>query len=86
MDETHFFISVLEDIISDLVSKELLGDMLPPQPNSSHEDIKNIIEDITQSSSMRLDSISMSKLWDLITMVFKWQMSVTDDVIGKIVQ
>lgn len=86
MDETYIFISVLEDIISDLVSKELLGDMMQPQPNSSHVDIKNIIEDITQSSSMRLDSVSMSKLWDLITMVFKWQMSVTDDVIGKIVQ
>lgn len=56
---------------------------MTPQPNSSHQDIKDIIEDITQSSSMRLDSVSMSKLWDLITMVFKWQMSVTDDVIGK---
>lgn len=55
-----------------------------PQTVSSHDEIRNIIEDVTQSSSMRLDLLSMAKLWDLITMVFKWQMSVTDDVIGEI--
>lgn len=74
---------MLEDIISDLVSKELMGDMMKPGVLTSHEDIRNIIEDITQSSSMRLDTFSMGKLWDLITMVFKWQLTITDDVIGK---
>lgn len=54
-----------------------------PQPVNTHEEVRNIIEDVTQSSSMRLDTVSMGKLWDLITMVFKWQLSVTDDVIGK---
>lgn len=29
---------------------------------------------------MRLDPVSMNKLWDLITMVFKWQVTLCDDV------
>ncbi|VEN36586.1 unnamed protein product [Callosobruchus maculatus] len=73
---------VLEEIISVLVSKKLIGDLMRPQAAYNHESVRDMIEDITQSSVMRLDPVSMGKLWDLISMVFKWQMSMTDDIIG----
>lgn len=31
---------------------------------------------------MRLDTNSMARLWDLITMVFKWQVTMTSDIMG----
>lgn len=54
---------------------------MKPQAVYSHDAVREIIEDVTQSSVMRLDPNSMGKLWDLITMVFKWQMSITSDVV-----
>ncbi|KAF5302588.1 hypothetical protein FQA39_LY10206 [Lamprigera yunnana] len=73
---------VLNDIISVLISSELIAELTKPQPPLSHKAARVIIEDITQSSVMRLDSSSMSKLWDLITMVFKWQVTVSADLMG----
>lgn len=35
---------------------------------------KFILRDIACSSMMRLDEQSMGKLWDLMTMIFKWQL------------
>lgn len=54
---------------------------MKPQAVYSHDSVREIIEDVTQSSVMRLDGTSMGKLWDLITMVFKWQTSITTDII-----
>lgn len=51
----------------------------------TQDEVKNIIEDVAQCSAMRLDTCSMNKLWDLITMVFKWQISLSTDII-KITQ
>ncbi|CAH0564154.1 unnamed protein product [Brassicogethes aeneus] len=73
---------VLEEIISALVSKQLITELIKPQSAYNHENIRDIIEDITQSSVMRLDSVSMSKLWDLISMVFKWQVTMSEDLIA----
>ncbi|XP_023310013.1 protein OSCP1-like [Anoplophora glabripennis] len=73
---------VLEEIISVLISKPLIVDLMKPQTTHDHNSVRAIIEDVTQSSAMRLDPISMGKLWDLITMVFKWQVSMSDNLIG----
>lgn len=51
----------------------------------TQDEAKNIIEDIAQCSAMRLDPCSMNKLWDLITMVFKWQLTLSSDLV-KITQ
>ncbi|CAG9817866.1 unnamed protein product [Phaedon cochleariae] len=56
--------------------------MMRPQEAYDEDCVRSIIDDVTQSSVMRLDSISLSKLWDLITMVFKWQVAMTDNIIG----
>ncbi|XP_063915911.1 protein OSCP1 isoform X3 [Zophobas morio] len=59
-----------------------MTELMKPQATYSHEAVRDIIEDVTQSSMMRLDPTSMNKLWDLITMVFKWQVTVSEDVIA----
>ncbi|RZC43045.1 Oscp1 domain containing protein [Asbolus verrucosus] len=73
--------AVLDEIISVLISKQLITELMKPQATYSHESVRDIIEDVTQSSMMRLDAVSMNKLWDLITMVFKWQVTVSEEVI-----
>lgn len=77
------FITVLNEIISILISKELISDLMTqmPQPVYSQDRIKQTIGDIAQSSIMRLDAISMDKLWDLVTMVYKWQVTLGADVL-----
>ncbi|KAI4457245.1 oxidored-nitro domain-containing protein [Holotrichia oblita] len=73
---------VLNQIISILISKELISDMMTlPQAVHSQERMKQTIGDIAQSSIMRLDAISMDKLWDLVTMVYKWQVTLGPDVL-----
>ncbi|KAJ3645432.1 hypothetical protein Zmor_023090 [Zophobas morio] len=79
LDRTNL---VLDEIISVLISKQLMTELMKPQATYSHEAVRDIIEDVTQSSMMRLDPTSMNKLWDLITMVFKWQVTVSEDVIA----
>lgn len=54
---------------------------MKPQPPYGHQKVRDIVEEVAQSSIMRLDPVSMSKLWDLITMVFKWQITLSSDLI-----
>ncbi|XP_018323455.1 uncharacterized protein LOC108735786 isoform X2 [Agrilus planipennis] len=65
-----------------LVSSELIADLM----KTAHEilspkSIRSIIERISQSSIMRMDDVSKQKLWDLITMVYKWQVNYSSDII-----
>ncbi|XP_022916541.2 protein OSCP1 [Onthophagus taurus] len=69
--------SAIDKIISMLTDWDLLMILIRPQEMFSHEKVKNIIEDIAQCSTMRLDPVSMDKLWDLITMVLKWQVTLS---------
>ncbi|XP_030750961.1 protein OSCP1 [Sitophilus oryzae] len=73
---------VLEDLIAGLTSNRLIKDLTKLQTVYNHEAVREIIENIANSSSMKLDTISMNKLWDLITMVFKWQLTMTSEVIN----
>lgn len=70
---TYQIIAVLEDLIAALTSSRLIKDLMKPQNTYSHEAVREVIETIANCSSMKLDSVSMNKLWDLIAMVFKWQ-------------
>lgn len=75
----------MNQIVAVLVSKELITDLMTPQAAYSQEKIKDTIGDIAQSSIMRLDATSMDKLWDLVTTVFKWQLTLSSDIL-KITQ
>lgn len=72
--------SVLDEIITVLFSKPLVTELIKPQAPYGHPEIRAIIEDVAQSSAMRLDPVSMTKLWELITMIFKWQITLSHDL------
>ncbi|XP_026495783.2 protein OSCP1 [Vanessa tameamea] len=67
---------VLTDIVSVLLHPKLLDELFIPQPAATHAVIKQLLQDISATSIMKLDDYSMGKLWDLMTMIFKWQLSV----------
>ncbi|XP_023937251.1 protein OSCP1 [Bicyclus anynana] len=67
---------VLTDIVTVLLHPKLLEELFIPQPVATHAVIKQLLQDISATSIMRLDDYSMGKLWDLMTMIFKWQLSV----------
>ncbi|XP_026321695.1 protein OSCP1 isoform X2 [Hyposmocoma kahamanoa] len=67
---------VLTDIVTVLLHPKLLDELFIPQPVATHAVIKQLLQDISATSIMKLDDYSMSKLWDLMTMIFKWQLSV----------
>lgn len=68
--------SVLTDVVSVLLHPKLLDELFIPQPVATHAVIRQLLQDISATSIMKLDDYSMSKLWDLMTMIFKWQLSV----------
>lgn len=72
----HYFL-VLTDVVTVLLHPKLLDELFIPQPVATHTVIKQLLQDISTTSIMKLDDYSMSKLWDLMTMIFKWQLSVT---------
>lgn len=59
-----------------LLHPKLLDELFIPQPVATHAVIKQLLQDISGTTIMKLDDYSMSKLWDLMTMIFKWQLSV----------
>ncbi|CAH2092769.1 unnamed protein product [Euphydryas editha] len=67
---------VLTDIVNVLLHPKLLDELFIPQPAATHAVIRQLLQDISATSIMKLDDYSMSKLWDLMTMIFKWQISV----------
>ncbi|XP_072945056.1 protein OSCP1 [Epargyreus clarus] len=68
---------VLTDIVTVLLHPKLLDELFIPQPVATHAVIKQLLQDISTTTIMKLDDYSMSKLWDLMTMIYKWQLSVT---------
>lgn len=58
-----------------LLHPKLLDELFLPQPVAAHGVIKQLLQDISATSIMKLDEYSMNKLWDLMTMIFKWQLS-----------
>ncbi|KAJ0174739.1 hypothetical protein K1T71_009847 [Dendrolimus kikuchii] len=67
---------VLTDIITVLLHPKLLDELFIPQPVAPHAVIKQLLQAISTTSIMKLDDYSMTKLWDLMTMIFKWQITV----------
>ncbi|CAH0589143.1 unnamed protein product [Chrysodeixis includens] len=67
---------VLTDVVTVLLHPKLLDELFISQPVATHTVIKQLLQDISATSIMKLDDYSMSKLWDLMTMIFKWQLAV----------
>lgn len=72
----------MDELTTSLINQQLVAELLKPGPAYGHTFVKQLIEDVAQSSIMRLDPVSMDRLWDLVTMVFKWQVTLSPDVIA----
>nr|CAD7392939.1 unnamed protein product [Timema cristinae] len=64
---------VMNDITSIMLNEKFLGELFKPQEVYNKQALRKLFEDLAHGSIMRLNSASMDKLYDLMTMVFKYQ-------------
>ncbi|TRY85937.1 hypothetical protein DNTS_032703 [Danionella cerebrum] len=64
---------VLYDVVRTMFSKAFLDELFQPQEAFTHRTLRTVLTRIVQTSIMRLNTASMDKLYDLITMAFKYQ-------------
>ncbi|GFR01464.1 protein OSCP1 [Trichonephila clavata] len=64
---------VIQDIISTMLNDQFIKELFEPQHMYSRSAMQSVFEKLVHSSIMRLNSNSMSKLYDLMLMVFKYQ-------------
>lgn len=70
-------ITVLRDLIRVLFDENLVVQLMNPHPCQhilTVQQCRILLTDIACCSLMRLDVTSMDKLWDLMIMLFKWQL------------
>lgn len=72
----YFCFAVLNDITSIMLNEKFLDELFKPQKIYNKDALKNLFHDLAHASIMRLNEASMSKLYDLMTMVFKYQVGV----------
>ncbi|XP_037044919.1 protein OSCP1 [Bradysia coprophila] len=73
---------VLRDLTCVLLDPKFLAQFLHQHPDEhllTPHQIRILLSDIACCSLMRLDINSMDKLWDLMVMVFKWQLTVSSN-------
>nr|NP_610731.2 organic solute carrier partner 1 [Drosophila melanogaster]AAF58577.2 organic solute carrier partner 1 [Drosophila melanogaster] len=75
-------VQVIHDVTSVLLEPKFIDSLLNGSKHNSAqlltaEHCKFMLNDIATCSLMRLDEQSMSKLWNLMTMVYKWQLFVS---------
>lgn len=75
--------SVLRELTNVLLDQRFLEQLVnvpePEQIMLTPEQMRVLMADIACSSLMRLDKISMDKLWDLMVTVYKWQLTVAQN-------
>nr|XP_022293633.1 protein OSCP1-like isoform X3 [Crassostrea virginica] len=67
---------VLHDIISTMFHKRFMEELFKPQPLYSKKAMRTVFDRLAHASIMRLNAPSMDKLYDLMTMAFKYQVSL----------
>ncbi|XP_023297717.2 protein OSCP1 [Lucilia cuprina] len=72
-------IQVIHDVTAVLLEPKFIDSLIvgSTQPNAqllTEEHCKFMLKDIATCSLMRLDDVSMDKLWNLMTMIYKWQL------------
>eukprot|EP00741_Cyanophora_paradoxa_P023699 tig00021612_g22893.t1 len=66
---------VLEDVIRTMYNKKFIEELYKPQEMYSNASARQIFDRLAHSSIMRLSESSMDKLYDLMTMGFKYQLA-----------
>ncbi|XP_044527433.1 protein OSCP1 isoform X2 [Gracilinanus agilis] len=64
---------VMNDITSTMFNKKFLGELFKPQELYSKKALRTVYDRLAHASIMRLNQGSMDKLYDLMTMAFKYQ-------------
>jgi hypothetical protein len=65
---------VLQDVSRAMFSDKFIAELLKPQPIYTYPATREIFDRLAHSSIMRLSESSMDKLYDLMTMGFKYQL------------
>ena len=66
----------MQDIVSNMFSERFLEEIFRPQEICSRKALRTIFERLAHTSIMRLNESSMDKLFDLMTMAVKYQISL----------
>nr|XP_018917783.1 PREDICTED: protein OSCP1 [Bemisia tabaci] len=66
--------TVLNDIGKIMLNQRCLDELFKPQEVYNRQALKTLFHDLAHASIMRLNEISMDKLFDLMIMVFKYQL------------
>ncbi|XP_023677013.1 protein OSCP1 isoform X2 [Paramormyrops kingsleyae] len=64
---------VMNDIITTMFNKKFLEELFKPQELYSKRALRTVFDRLAHASIMRLNQASMDKLYDLMTMAFKYQ-------------
>lgn len=64
---------VLHDIISSMFNKRFMDELFKPQDAYSKKAMRTVFDRLAHASIMRLNTASMDKLYDLMTMALKYQ-------------
>lgn len=72
----------MRDLTNVLLDQKLIVQLMNPHPCQgvlTAQQCRILLTDIACCSLMRLDMTSMDKLWDLMVMLFKWQLQLIHD-------
>ncbi|XP_015504480.1 protein OSCP1 isoform X1 [Parus major] len=64
---------VMNDIITTMFNKKFMEELFKPQDLYSKKALRTVYDRLAHASIMRLNQASMDKLYDLMTMAFKYQ-------------
>lgn len=83
------FQTVLRDLTRVLFDEKLIVQLINPHPCQhilTVQQCRILLTDIACCSLMRLDITSMDKLWDLMIMLFKWQLHMIRDSPSRLLE
>jgi len=67
---------VMHDIVGTMLNSRFMNELFKPQDAYSKKAMRTVFDKLAHASIMRLNSASMDKLYDLMTMAFKHQVSL----------
>ncbi|KAL3882260.1 hypothetical protein ACJMK2_028622 [Sinanodonta woodiana] len=67
---------VLHDIVATMFHQKFVEELFKSQPLYSKKALRTVFDRLAHASIMRLNAASMDKLYDLMTMAFKYQVSL----------
>ena len=71
-------VKVLHDVTRAMFAPEFVNELFTPQPTYSQSATRQIFDKLAHASIMRLSESSMDKLYDLMTMGFKFQLATCE--------